>query len=108
MTLRSPLQPAVRALCAAAFLSLGLLPSAACADGGGHEQKKEGFGELSVDAVDKLIAAKDVSVFDNNSEERFAKSHVPGAKWLKFNDVQAADLPRDLERKLVFYCANSH
>ena len=108
MNLRPPLYRAVRALCAAAAVSLGLLASAACADGAAHEQKKEGFGELSVDAVEKLIAAKDVSVFDNNGEERFAKSHLPGAKWVKFNEVQAADLPKDLERKLVFYCANSH
>ena len=112
MMLRPPLQAAVRSLCAAAAVSLGLLAPAACADGGAHEQgreqKKEGFGELSVDAVEKLIAAKDASVFDNNDEERFAKGHLPGAKWVKFNEVQAADLPKDLERKLVFYCANSH
>jgi hypothetical protein len=99
---------AMRALTAAAALSLGLLAPAARAGEATHDSKKEAFGELSVDAVEKLIAAKEASIFDNNDEGRYAKSHLPTAKWVKFNDVQAADLPKDLERKLVFYCANSH
>jgi hypothetical protein len=108
MMQQPPLHRALRALCAAAALSLGLLAQGARADGASHAQKKEPFGELSVDQVEKLIASKEASIFDNNDEDRYAQGHVPGAKWVKFNDVQAKDLPRDLERKLVFYCSNSH
>jgi hypothetical protein len=69
---------------------------------------KDGFGELTLDQVDKMVAAKSADIFDNNSEERFAKSHVPGARWVAFNKVTASDLPKDKERSLVFYCENTH
>ncbi len=68
----------------------------------------DGFGELTLDQVDKLVAAKSADIFDNNSEERFAKSHVPGARWVAFNKVTSSDLPKDKERALVFYCENTH
>jgi rhodanese-related sulfurtransferase len=54
-----------------------------------------------------MLAAKSADIFDNNSEERFAKSHVPGARWVAFNKVTASDLPKDKERSLVFYCENT-
>jgi hypothetical protein len=69
---------------------------------------KDGFGELTLDQVDKLVATKSADIFDNNSAERFAKSHVPGARWVAFNNVTASDLPKDKERALVFYCENTH
>ena len=33
---------------------------------------------------------------------------MPGAKWVKFNEVKASDLPADKASTLVFYCANEH
>jgi rhodanese-related sulfurtransferase len=70
--------------------------------------KEEGFSDLTIDKVAELIAKKDVDVFDNNSKEVYAKSHVPTARWVAFNAVKESDLPKDKSRKLVFYCANTH
>ena len=94
------------AFTAALTLALGLLFAPACSRAA--DAAKDGFGELTVDEVAALIEKKDISVFDNNGKARFEESHLPTATWVKFNDVQAGDLPADLERKLVFYCANSH
>jgi hypothetical protein len=64
--------------------------------------------ELTVDEVQTRIAAKDGKffVFDNNSKERFAESHVPTARWVNFKNVTAADLPSDKAAALVFYCSH--
>lgn len=66
------------------------------------------FGSLTVDQVSDLIAAKGADIFDNNDRDDWAREHVPGAKWVKFNGVTAKDLPQDKSRQLVFYCANTH
>jgi hypothetical protein len=75
------------------------------------EAKAHAFGELTVAELDaKLAEAKTgklaVYVFDNNPKEMWEQGHVPGAKWVKFNEVKASDLPADKEATLVFYCAN--
>jgi rhodanese-related sulfurtransferase len=70
--------------------------------------KEEGFGDLTIDQVADLIAAKDADIFDNNSKDVYAKGHVPTAKWVDFKAVKESDLPKDKSRKLVFYCANTH
>jgi rhodanese-related sulfurtransferase len=44
--------------------------------------------------------------FDCNSKDHFAKEHLPGARWVPFDGVTAADLPSDKATTLVFYCAN--
>ena len=72
------------------------------------ETRDEGFGSLSVDQVADLIAKRDVDVFDNNGKDVWQKGHVPGARWVAFNEVKESDLPKDHSRKLVFYCANEH
>ncbi|GAC1345772.1 MAG: hypothetical protein NVSMB23_22360 [Myxococcales bacterium] len=69
---------------------------------------KDGFTELTVDQVQALLAKGEATVFDNNSQERWKQSHVPGARWVAFDAVQAKDLPQDKDRQLVFYCANEH
>jgi hypothetical protein len=63
---------------------------------------------LTVDEVAARIAANDgkTFVFDDNPKDRYAKSHVPGAHWLDYDSVTAADLPADRSATLVFYCAN--
>src|SRR3954471_22744478 len=73
---------------------------------GGSARAHEGFGELTVDQVDKLIQSKQVDVFDNNSKDEWKKGHVPTAKWVSFKDVKESDLPKDKNRELVFYCHN--
>jgi hypothetical protein len=87
-----------------AFLIAGLL----LATSAFQARADEGFGELTVDQVDQLIQSKSADVFDNNSLDDWRKGHVPGAKWVKFNDVKATDLPQDKGRELVFYCHNEH
>jgi hypothetical protein len=72
------------------------------------EAAAQEFGSLSVDEVAKLVESGTASIFDNNSQERWQRGHVPGAKWVAYNKVQASDLPADKSRQLVFYCANEH
>jgi hypothetical protein len=63
---------------------------------------------LTVDEVAARIAANDgrTFIYDNNPQDRYAKSHVPGAHWLDYDSVSAADLPADKSATLVFYCAS--
>jgi len=75
------------------------------------EAKAEAFGRLTVEDVQAKIAdAKAgkaaVYIFDNNGKERFEKGHVPGAKWVKPDAVNASVLPADKQATLVFYCGN--
>lgn len=63
---------------------------------------------LTVDEVAARVAANDgkTFIYDNNPQDRFTKSHVPGAHWLEYDRVTAADLPADKTATLVFYCAS--
>ena len=65
--------------------------------------------ELSVDEVAARIAAQDGKTFlyDANSKERYAEGHLPGAKWIQYDNLQGTDLPADRASTLVFYCASS-
>jgi len=69
---------------------------------------EEPFGRLSVDQVAAKIGKPGVFVYDNNSSEDYAKGHVPTAKWVDYEKVQASDLPKDKSATLIFYCANEH
>jgi 3-mercaptopyruvate sulfurtransferase SseA len=78
-----------------------------------HDAEQETFGRLTVEELEaKMAAAKagqaKLAIYDNNQRERFDKGHIPGAKWVKFDEVKASDLPADKETTLVFYCANEH
>jgi rhodanese-related sulfurtransferase len=66
--------------------------------------------EMSPDDVEKRIAANDATfhVYDSNEKEVFDKNHVPGAKWVPFDEVTADMLPASKTDTLVFYCANAH
>ena len=66
----------------------------------------EGFGKLSIDEVAAKVGQKNVYVFDNNDKARFAAGHVPGARWVQYDAIAAADLPADKSATLIFYCAN--
>jgi hypothetical protein len=63
---------------------------------------------LTIDEVDARIALHDgkTFVYDNNPADRYAKSHLPGAKWLDQDHVTATDLPADKGATLIFYCAS--
>lgn len=64
---------------------------------------------LTVDEVDKELAAKQITAVDCNPE--LTRKHmgvVPGAILLSDDENYAASaLPADKATKLVFYCANS-
>ena len=64
--------------------------------------------ELTVDEVATKIAANDgkTVVYDCNGKERFNQGHVPGAHWVDYDSVTAADLPASKGTLLVFYCAS--
>lgn len=70
--------------------------------------KSPDLKQLTVDEVAARIAANDGKTFlyDNNEKERYQRSHLPGAKWLDYEKVTAADLPADKTATLVFYCAS--
>ena len=91
-----------------AFLLLTALPALASAGASGEAAKPEvELQKLSIDEVSAKLASKDpVFVYDNNTEERYAKGHVPGATWVKYDGVEEKDLPKDKTATLVFYCAN--
>jgi len=106
-----------------AVLAAGLLAVAGCSSGGSdasgkgaataHEPTKDAFGRLGIAELEAKMAdakAGKTALFliDNNHKERFEKSHLPGAKWVEYDKVQASDLPQDKDATLVFYCANEH
>lgn len=64
---------------------------------------------LTVDQVAARIAARDNNtyVYDNNPKDVYDSGHVPGARWLKYDAVSAADLPSDHGAMLIFYCAST-
>src|SRR4051812_34197051 len=68
--------------------------------------EKEEFGRLTVEQVGGMLRRKDVHVFDNNPKDVWAAGHVPGAKWVKYSDVKAGDLPARKDATLIFYCAS--
>jgi 3-mercaptopyruvate sulfurtransferase SseA len=94
------------------LLASSTLPALACSRASTQNPEShssEDLKKLSVDDVAARIALHDgkTFVFDNNSKERYAESHVQGARWLDFKHVTVADLPPDKNANLVFYCANS-
>lgn len=73
----------------------------------------EPFGRLTVDEVDaRLQEAKagrlKLYVYDNNSQEHWQRVHLPGARWVQYNEIRASDLPPEKDATLVFYCANEY
>ncbi|HKA86117.1 MAG TPA: rhodanese-like domain-containing protein [Haliangiales bacterium] len=85
----------------AAVVLVAILGSAGC-----HKSGPEAFGQLTVDQVADKLGKPGVFVYDNNPQERYAKGHVPGAKWVDYEEVSASDLPADKAATLIFYCAN--
>lgn len=64
--------------------------------------------ELQAKMDDAKAGKLQLFVYDNNEKERFLQSHLPGARWLEFDEIKETDLPKDKEATLVFYCANDH
>lgn len=54
----------------------------------------------------RLVQARDVTVVDVNSPQRWQTGRVPGALNLDPHTFASGDLPPDQEADLVFYCSN--
>jgi rhodanese-related sulfurtransferase len=64
---------------------------------------------LSLSEVRALIDRKEpvpVYIYDANDRESYLKGHIPGARWVHYNAVTAAELPPAKDAKLIFYCYN--
>lgn len=93
--------PVVLVLALAAAVGLGTATSA--------NGSEDGFGLMSAGDLAKILGAKDVAVFDANTDEVFLAAHVPGAVHLeKFKDYPASVLPADKATRVIFYCKNTH
>lgn len=68
----------------------------------------ERFARVTIEQVEAKLASGTVHVFDNNDRETYEAGHVPGARWVNYDSVQASDLPADRAAELVFYCANEY
>jgi hypothetical protein len=78
------------------------------AEAGPNETKKEEIPAMTVDQVDREVAAKQVQAVDCNHDQlRKKMGVVPGAILVDGSDSYAASvLPADKAAKLVFYCAD--
>ena len=68
----------------------------------------DGFGELTVDQVAAKLKAKNTYFFDCNDRDSWKGAHVPGAKFVDYDNLQPKDLPADKKATLIFYCMNEH
>ncbi|HLX22947.1 MAG TPA: rhodanese-like domain-containing protein [Usitatibacter sp.] len=65
-----------------------------------------GLKSISPADLDQQVRAKQVNVYDVNSQQSWQKAHVPGAKHLDSTAFTEGDLPADKKASLVFYCGN--
>lgn len=58
--------------------------------------------------VEQVAARLDAGVvlYDANPKLMFARGHLPGARWVQFDQVTREVLPADVTTPLIFYCAN--
>ena len=88
----------------ALFLALApLLPAAASS----KSSEPEPFKRLSVKEVGQKVGQPNVFIYDGNSDETYAKGHVPGAVNLHSSDIKEGVLPADKDATLIFYCQNT-
>jgi len=92
----------------AAALSFATLAGCSNSEGDSKATKKEELPSMTVDEVDRGIAAKQVQAVDCNHDALRKKlGVVPGAILVAdSDDYPASLLPADKTAKLVFYCAD--
>lgn len=67
----------------------------------------EPFRRIDAKSLDsKRQGAAPIYIYDNNSPERYAKGHVPGAVSMAKDAVKADALPPNKDAMLVFYCGS--
>src|SRR5689334_10125568 len=97
----------MRTILLAAVLATGAV--AGChKDKAGAGEQAENLPTMSMDAVEKGIAANELTPVDCNGDKTRAKNGVlPGAILISDEETfVASELPADKGRKLVFYCSD--
>lgn len=100
------------ATCLTACLFAAVLPACGAADRNPDpapvaSESAEPFRRIEAQALHSQRAAgATMYLFDNNSAERYANGHVPGAVRVAKDAVTAAVLPADKAAMLVFYCGS--
>jgi rhodanese-related sulfurtransferase len=64
------------------------------------------LARLSLEQVAAKLGQPGVYLFDANPKDFYSHGHLPGAQWVKFDEVDASVLPADKTATLIFYCAN--
>ena len=104
-------------LCLTACIAAALLPACGAAESmpdhvpaataAEQTSPAEPFRRIEAQALHSQRAAgATMYVFDNNSAERYAAGHVPGAVRVAKDAVSATVLPADKAAMLVFYCGS--
>jgi rhodanese-related sulfurtransferase len=79
-----------------------VLALAAATTGNGHPPNVLSLGEVRT-----LMDGKEaVYIYDANERESYLEGHIPGARWVQYEAVTAAELPPAKDAKLIFYCYN--
>ncbi len=96
----------MRKMLLAACLAVAAVAGCSKSSDGGTAQKDVKIPEITVDQLDKDLAAKAATPVDCNSDNtRKREGTIPGAILLADEEKYAAtDLPADKNTKLVFYC----
>ena len=116
MTLRRLIRKKMRWVFAGAlFVSApaAILPIQAAWAAASPSSEKEPFLRLTIPELEaKLKEAQGgkikLYVYDNNSQERYQKGHIPSARWVDYTKIKESDLPKEKDAMLVFYCSNEH
>jgi hypothetical protein len=97
----------MRKLIFAAVLGLAAISGCSKDKSSSSEKAEEQFPTMTLDEVEKGLAASELTAIDCNGEST-RKKHgvVPGAVLITDEEkYPASELPADKTRKLVFYCS---
>lgn len=99
----------MRTILFASVLALGAVTTVGCSKDKAEKSEHAGeqFPEMTLDDVEKGLAANEITAVDCNGDNTRKKyGAVPGAVMVADEEAYpASDLPADKARKLVFYCS---
>lgn len=86
------------------ILTITLLLSASLLCHGQRTDASPAVQDISPTRLDTLMRQAQVSIIDVNEAENYAAAHVPGAKRMDYDAINAEALPPQKDSALVFYC----